>query len=276
MCLLTVTFGNTGYVDWEKHRLSSQISFGITPSQHWNNLATISEYWQKVGQQQKWPFQWCQRLANRCDYSVKAQRGVNFPRSLLLLKNLFCSSPSWGYRLLLKINDSSLLHSMASVSQVFAECTGLKSVFSFNEPIQKNLVNKHSRLWVWVNAIVFLGSRALWFSRGNRQVHRYMKEGVINVLTVVYVGYNDDIRREWSDLSRRVRKGFIEDIGATVFRWESLLSPVSGLGGDRWPWLFFLFLKKWGIIDIEHYVSLRCKCVDLHHLCIAVWLPIYH
>lgn len=30
----------------------------------------------------------------------------------------------WGYRLLLKTNDSSLLHSMTSVSQLFSECAG--------------------------------------------------------------------------------------------------------------------------------------------------------
>ena len=37
------------------------------------------------------------------------------------------------------------------------------------------------------NAIVFLGSRALWSSREKRQVYKYMKEGVIYVPTVVYI-----------------------------------------------------------------------------------------
>ena len=64
-----VTFGNSE----DKHRLYGQISHGITVSKHLNNLAIISDDWQKIEQQQlKWPCLWCQRLANHCDYNMKA------------------------------------------------------------------------------------------------------------------------------------------------------------------------------------------------------------
>lgn len=47
--------------------------------------------------------------------------------SCSLKKNLFFQpSLILGYRLLLKTNDSSLLHSMVSVSHLFSECAGAK------------------------------------------------------------------------------------------------------------------------------------------------------
>lgn len=41
-------------------------------------------------------------------------------------KSVFQPSFILSFRLLLKMNDSTLLHSMASVSQLFSECAGAK------------------------------------------------------------------------------------------------------------------------------------------------------
>ena len=54
-------------------------------------------------------------------------------------------------------------------------------------------------------------------SRRSRPVCTYMKEGVVYVSTMVSVGNDGDTRKEWPSVYRRVRKGFIEDIEATVF-----------------------------------------------------------
>lgn len=62
---------------------------------------------------------------------------------------------------------------------------------------------------------------------GNRQVHKYMKEGVKDGLTMVSLGYNGDTRRKRFSASRRVKKGFIKDVEATGFWWESLLRLMA-------------------------------------------------
>lgn len=66
---------------------------------------------------------------------------------------------------------------------------------------------------------VFRGSQSLWSSPGE-ETDRYtttLKERVIDVLTMVSIGYNGHTRKEWPNVSRRVRKAFIKDIEATRF-----------------------------------------------------------
>lgn len=54
-------------------------------------------------------------------------------------------------------------------------------------------------------------------SRRSRPICTYAKDSAVYVSIMVSMGYDGGTRKEWSSVYRRVRKGFLEDIKATVF-----------------------------------------------------------